>query len=145
MKKAWSIISSVLVALVVLLAIALVGVRLFGLQVYTVLSGSMEPVSYTHLDVYKRQARLNGRTHYMIVVAEGVGNTAEIVQQIKEKMGIEVRLTVLGHIQRGGSPTVRDRLIATQMGYHAVALLAEGKTNRIVCCKSCLLYTSRCV
>ena len=46
------------------------------------------------------------------------------------------RLTVLGHIQRGGSPTVRDRLIATQMGYHAVALLAEGKTNRIVCCKS---------
>ena len=83
-----------------------------------------------------REARLNGRTHYMIVVAEGVGNTAEIVQQIKEKMGIEVRLTVLGHIQRGGSPTVRDRLIATQMGYHAVALLAEGKTNRIVCCKS---------
>lgn len=45
-----------------------------------------------------REARLNGRTHYMIVVAEGVGNTAEIVQQIKEKMGIEVRLTVLGHI-----------------------------------------------
>ena len=69
----------------------------------------------------------------MIVVAEGVGDSAQIAKNIKEEMSIDVRHTVLGHIQRGGKPSARDRLMATQMGYHAVELLAQGQTNRIVC------------
>lgn len=80
-----------------------------------------------------RQARLNGFTHYMIVVAEGAGSASEIAKKIKESIALDPRVTVLGHIQRGGSPTARDRVNATKMGYLAVELLMEGKTNRIVC------------
>ena len=80
-----------------------------------------------------RRARLNGFTHYMIVVAEGAGTATEIARQIKEAIDMDPRVTVLGHIQRGGSPTGRDRVNATKMGYKAVELLLEGKTNRVVC------------
>ena len=80
-----------------------------------------------------RRARLNGFTHYMIVVAEGAGSAAEIAAKIKEAIDLDPRVTVLGHIQRGGSPTGRDRVNATKMGYLAVELLLAGKTNRVVC------------
>ena len=80
-----------------------------------------------------RQARFNGFTHYMIVVAEGAGSASQIAKQIKDTIDLDPRVTVLGHIQRGGCPTGRDRVNATKMGYKAVELLLEGKTNRIVC------------
>ena len=80
-----------------------------------------------------RRARLNGFTHYMIVVAEGAGSAAKIAEQIKEALDLDPRVTVLGHIQRGGTPTGRDRVNATKMGFLAVELLREGKTNRVVC------------
>ena len=80
-----------------------------------------------------RQARFNGFTHYMIVVAEGAGSAAEIAAKIKETIDLDPRVTVLGHIQRGGSPTGRDRVNATKMGFLAVQLLNAGKTNRIIC------------
>ena len=80
-----------------------------------------------------RQARFNGFTHYMIVVAEGAGSAAEIAAQIKDAIDLDPRVTVLGHIQRGGAPTGRDRVNATKMGFLAVQLLNAGKTNRIVC------------
>lgn len=80
-----------------------------------------------------RRARLNGFTHYMIVVAEGAAHATEVAQIIKDATDMDPRVTVLGHIQRGGSPTARDRVAATKMGYLAVQLLLEGKTNRIVC------------
>lgn len=80
-----------------------------------------------------RNARLNGFTHYMIVVAEGAGSAAEVGAYIHDQLGLDPRVTVLGHIQRGGSPNARDRVAATQMGYHAVDLLAQGRTNRVVC------------
>ena len=80
-----------------------------------------------------RRARFNGFTHYMIVVAEGAGNATEIAAQIKESIDLDPRVTVLGHIQRGGTPTGRDRVNATKMGYLAVELLRDGKNNRIVC------------
>ena len=80
-----------------------------------------------------RQARLKGFTHYMIVVAEGAGSASEISAKIKDALDLDPRVTVLGHIQRGGSPTGRDRVNATKMGYLAVELLLEGKTNRVVC------------
>ena len=80
-----------------------------------------------------RQARLKGFTHYMIVVAEGAGSASEIAAKIKETIDLDPRVTVLGHIQRGGAPKGRDRVNATKMGYLAVELLLNGKTNRIVC------------
>jgi len=80
-----------------------------------------------------RQARFNGFTHYMIVVAEGAGSANEIAEKIRDATDLEPRVTVLGHIQRGGVPTGRDRVNATKMGYTAVELLMAGKTNRIVC------------
>ena len=79
-----------------------------------------------------RNARLNGRTHFMIVVAEGAGSAIEIGKQIQEATGLDPRVTVLGHIQRGGIPTARDRVTATRMGYCAMYALAEGKGNRVI-------------
>ena len=80
-----------------------------------------------------RAARFNGFTHYMIVVAEGAGSASEIANKIKESIDLDPRVTVLGHIQRGGTPTGRDRVNATKMGYLAVQMLLQGKTNRIIC------------
>ena len=80
-----------------------------------------------------RNARLRGFTHYMIVVAEGAGHAHDIARKIKEAIDLDPRVTVLGHIQRGGTPTGRDRVNATKMGYLAVELLLQGKNNRIVC------------
>ena len=80
-----------------------------------------------------RRARFNGFTHYMIVVAEGAGSAADIAKKIKDTIDLDPRVTVLGHIQRGGVPTGRDRVNATKMGYLAVELLLAGKNNRIVC------------
>ena len=80
-----------------------------------------------------RRARLAGRTHFMIIVAEGVeGGAYSIGKVIEEATALDTRVTVLGHIQRGGSPSSRDRITATYMGYEAVRLLAEGKTCRVV-------------
>ena len=80
-----------------------------------------------------RQSRLMGNTHFMIVVAEGVGSAMDIGKRIHESIGLEPRVTVLGHIQRGGSPTARDREMAARMGYTAVMSLVEGNGNCIVC------------
>ena len=79
-----------------------------------------------------RAARLAGRTHFMVIVAEGVGSSYDVAAQIKEYTGLDPRVTVLGHVQRGGSPSARDRMEATYMGYNAVELLAQGMTNRVV-------------
>ena len=93
-----------------------------------------EPIDFEKDVIEKiRRARLNGFTHYMIVVAEGAGSAAEIAAKIKNAVDLDPRVTVLGHIQRGGSPTGRDRVNATKMGYLAVELLLAGKTNRVVC------------
>ncbi len=91
------------------------------------------PLSNEELVEKIRQARLNGFTHYMIVVAEGVATADEVARNIKEATDLDPRVTVLGHIQRGGTPTARDRVAATKMGYLAVELLVAGQTNRIVC------------
>ena len=79
-----------------------------------------------------RRARLAGSTHYMVVVAEGAGSAFDIAGTIKEAMGIDPRVTVLGHVQRGGSPTARDRETASRMGYEAVKTLLDGRGNRII-------------
>ncbi|MBR0082194.1 MAG: 6-phosphofructokinase [Clostridia bacterium] len=86
-------------------------------------------------DVVERiqDSRVAGNTHFMIVVAEGVGSAVEIGKRIKEEIGIDPRVTVLGHIQRGGAPNARDRETATRMGYYAVRAFAEGRANCIIC------------
>ncbi len=73
-----------------------------------------------------------GKKHHIIVNAEGIGNSHEMAKRIEAATGIETRATVIGHIQRGGNPTCRDRVYASAMGAQAVDLLLEGKTNRVV-------------
>lgn len=74
----------------------------------------------------------SGKKHFIIVVAEGVGGVMELAEKIQKVTGIESRATILGHVQRGGSPSVRDRVLASEMGYYAVELLIEGKGNKVV-------------
>ena len=91
------------------------------------------PLDFEHDVIEKiRQARLAGNTHYMIIVAEGAGSGFKIGKRIHEAVGVDPRVTVLGHIQRGGSPTGRDRETASRMGYAAVNALADGRGNCIV-------------
>lgn len=82
-----------------------------------------------------RTAQKTGKRHFIVVVAEGVGHTQEITERIQQETGIESRATILGHVQRGGSPTLRDRVVASRMGYHAVELLDKGVGNRVVALK----------
>lgn len=82
------------------------------------------------------KGRVRGKEHNLFVVAEGVGNSVDIAARIEQETGIATRATILGYIQRGGSPTVNDRIIASRMGAHAVKLLAEGQGNRIVAMKA---------
>lgn len=79
--------------------------------------------------------RETGKKHFIIVVAEGIGGIDGIVKEIEAQTGIETRGTVLGHVQRGGSPTLRDRVVASRMGYRAIELLEEGQSNRVVVMK----------
>ncbi len=73
-----------------------------------------------------------GKKHFIVVVAEGVGGVEEIAKKIEAETGVEARATILGHVQRGGNPTVRDRVMATEMGYAAVKLLKDGIGNRVI-------------
>ncbi len=89
-------------------------------------------------DVVNRMlfAKGTGKKHYIIVVAEGAGKAFYLAQKIQQLSGIDSRATVLGHVQRGGSPSLMDRTMATQMGYHAIQVLEEGKQNRVVALKN---------
>ncbi len=78
------------------------------------------------------QSQRTGKKHFIVVVAEGVGSVDRLAQQIQSVTGIDSRATVLGHVQRGGTPSVRDRVTASKMGYEAVQLLSQGIGNRVV-------------
>ncbi len=73
-----------------------------------------------------------GKHHFIIIVAEGVGHVSELAERLEAATGVEARATVLGHVQRGGSPSGRDRVLASRMGNYAVHLLQQGKENRVV-------------
>lgn len=79
-----------------------------------------------------RKGRYNGKRHFIIVVAEGVGHCDEIASYITENTGVEARVSILGHIQRGGSPTGRDRVMAARMGHFAVEELAKGAKSEVI-------------
>lgn len=85
-------------------------------------------------DVIDRMIRTQktGKKHFIIIVAEGIGGVEEMAKRIQAETGVESRATILGHVQRGGVPTVRDRVTASLMGYKAVELLKEGIGNRVV-------------
>ena len=76
--------------------------------------------------------RKRGKKHYIIINAEGIGHSTSLARRIEAATGMETRATILGHMQRGGSPTCKDRVYASTMGALAVDLLCEGKSNRIV-------------
>ena len=82
-----------------------------------------------------RKFQHTGKKHFVIIVAEGVGGTEEIAKKIQAETGIESRAVILGHVQRGGSPTARDRIVASQMGHRAVDLLTDGIGNRVIALK----------
>lgn len=85
-------------------------------------------------DVIDRMKRTQktGKKHFIIIVAEGIGGVEEMAKRIERETGVEARATILGHVQRGGHPTVRDRVTASLMGYKAVELLKEGIGNRVL-------------
>ena len=79
--------------------------------------------------------RKRGKRHYIIINAEGIGHSTSLARRIEAATGMETRAPILGHMQRGGSPTCKDRVYASTMGAYAVDLLCEGKSNRIVAYK----------
>ena len=81
------------------------------------------------------EARKRGKKHYIIINAEGIGHSTSMARRIEAATGVETRATILGHMQRGGSPTCKDRVYASIMGAKAAELLAEGKSNRLVAYK----------
>ncbi len=85
-------------------------------------------------DVIDRMKRTQktGKKHFIILVAEGIGGVEEMAKRIEAETGVESRATILGHVQRGGHPTVRDRVTASLMGYKAVELLKAGIGNRVL-------------
>ena len=91
-----------------------------------------EPITTDEIAEKIKKAQATGKHHFIIVVSEGVGNSVELAKEIEQKTGVESRATILGHVQRGGSPTVRDRVVASQMGHYAVELLSQGIGNRVV-------------
>ena len=89
---------------------------------------------------YNEQAIINniirnrklGKTHHIIVNAEGIGHSTSMARRIEAATGIETRATIIGYMQRGGSPSCKDRYYASMMGAYAADILCEGKTNRVV-------------
>lgn len=77
-------------------------------------------------------SRKKGKKHHIIINAEGIGHSASMAKRIEAATGMETRATILGHMQRGGSPTCKDRMYASIMGAYAVDLLCDGKSNRVV-------------
>lgn len=79
-----------------------------------------------------KETRKLGKKHHIVINAEGIGHSQSLAKKIEQETGMETRATILGHLQRGGSPTCKDRVYASLMGAYAVDLLCEGKSNRVV-------------
>ena len=108
------------------------------ISLYAGLAGGAESIIIPEVnasidDVCKRimHGRNRGKLHSIIILAEGVGGAFEMAKAIEEKINVETRVTILGHVQRGGSPTAFDRVMASRLGARAVELLMEGKTSRM--------------
>ncbi len=82
-----------------------------------------------------KRTQKTDKKHFIVMVAEGIGGVEALARKIEQECAVESRAIVLGHVQRGGSPTVRDRVVASQMGYYAVQKLIEGESNRVIVLK----------
>ncbi|MFM1514606.1 6-phosphofructokinase [Helcococcus ovis] len=87
------------------------------------------PVDMEQVISRVQRGKARGKLHHIVVVAEGIGNPQNIAKEIQDKTGVETKLTILGHVQRGGSPALRDAIMASEMGVKAVELLMEGKSS----------------
>jgi len=119
--------------------IEVMGRRAGDIALYAGLSGGADdiivpeiPFNVDNICRILIEGKNRGKVSYILIVAEGTKNSFQLAKEIEEKTGLEVRVTVLGHIQRGGSPTAADRILASRMGAHAVRLLLDGKGNRVV-------------
>ena len=83
-----------------------------------------------------RRTQKTDKKHFIVMVAEGIGGVEALARKIEQECGVESRAIVLGHVQRGGSPTVKDRVVASQMGYYAVQKLIAGESNRVIVLKN---------
>lgn len=107
------------------------------IALYAGVAGGAESILVPEISVDMEQVikriergKRRGKLHHIIVVAEGVGNSKEIVEQIESQTGVETKLTILGHVQRGGSPAMYDAVMASEMGVKAVELLMEGESSQ---------------
>lgn len=119
--------------------VEVMGRRCGDIALYSGLAGGSESIIIPEVkfdidEVCKTilEGKLKGKLHNIIVLAEGVGHASEIAEKIEEMTGLETRATILGHIQRGGSPTAFDRILASRLGARAVELLAENSSSRVV-------------
>lgn len=109
------------------------------LALYAGLAGGAESIIVPEIDFTidevcskLEQTKKRGKRHSIIVLAEGVGNAQDLGKKIVEKTGVDLRVTILGHVQRGGIPSAFDRILASKMGVRAVELLLEGKSARVI-------------
>lgn len=119
--------------------IEVMGRNVGDIALYSGLAGGAESiivpeVEFSCDDVCKRllQGKNRGKLHSIILLAEGVGKASELAEDIHSKIGMEVRITILGYLQRGGAPTAFDRILASRLGAKAVELLIQGKSGRAV-------------
>lgn len=119
--------------------VEVMGRRCGDIALYTGLAGGSESIiipeeDYNFDELCKTiiEGKVRGKLHNLILLAEGVGGAEEMAKKIQDVTGIDTRATVLGHIQRGGSPTAFDRVLASRLGARAVELLCEGKSQRVV-------------
>ncbi|MBE6070450.1 MAG: 6-phosphofructokinase [Clostridium butyricum] len=110
------------------------------LSLYAGICGGAEAIIVPEIESFDRdslcrtilEGKNNGKMHNLVILAEGIGGAFELAEYVEGITGIETRATVLGHIQRGGSPSASDRVLASRMGAKAVEVLQEGKTSRVI-------------
>lgn len=90
------------------------------------------PYNLPEISLKLKEGYQRGKTHCIIIIAEGVGKTNEIYKYLEDEVGFETRVTILGYLQRGGSPSAFDRILASRLGEAAVKLLLKGETGKMV-------------
>ncbi|NLH26903.1 MAG: 6-phosphofructokinase [Syntrophomonadaceae bacterium] len=119
--------------------IEVMGRKTGQIALYAGLAGGAESILLPEIDldmnevIFKLERGINrGKLHSIIIVAEGAASAIEVGDEIRKRTGLETRITILGHLQRGGTPTALDRMLASRMGAKAVELLLQGANRKMV-------------
>ena len=120
--------------------VEVMGRNCVDLSLYAGICGGAEAIIVPEVEAFDRdelcktilEGKNKGKMHNLVILAEGIGGAFELAEYVENITGIETRATVLGHIQRGGSPSASDRVLASRMGAKAVEVLLEGKTSRVI-------------